>query len=597
MSTEVIILTLRDLDTTDVNLIKIINFCGLKCKVINLSSSDGFIDHLESQISEDDPSLMINSNFLATIFPNQKHADNFRSFLVSKISFVMVYNVFPDDLQNSAIEHLSYGAFRSVNSHETSHYKYKVTDDFNDICKQFSGLHFDTGNKNFDFTLNIGNPSREVSIFSLISLNKLPFFVKLKIEDCNLFILANNKVLDIDTKIGDHFNLKESFSQFIPLMMFIKYVFGDRCWHSKNSKACLIIDDPLLRKNYGFLNYKKLLGFMDQNDFFTDIAFIPWNYKRTREEGARLFRERTDRFMLCVHGYAHTNNEFGINDFDELNRKVKLATARMKDHEKSTGVKFDEVIVFPQGKFSSKAMKALKSNNYLASVNTDLISTDAPEGLKISDFLDVAIMNYCCFPLFIRRYPKELVDFAFDLFMGKPVFIVEHHDCFRDGYDKIIDFIRSINLFDENIHWDGLGKIIKKSYLERKSLNGNNYIRIYSNKCEIENTSNNHNIYTVTKKECDDVPISTVMVDGKDASYRLEEQFLTLQIEIPGRTSVSLEIIYEDCYLNVVGKDTLKEKIEVYFRRYLSEIRDNFISKNEFLLSMANKVIKLKQKF
>ncbi len=41
--------------------------------------------------------------------------------------------------------------------------------------------------------------------------------------------------------------------------------------------ACLIIDDPLLIPRYGKLNFAKLLREMNEHNFFTEIAFIPWN--------------------------------------------------------------------------------------------------------------------------------------------------------------------------------------------------------------------------------------------------------------------------------------------------------------------------------
>lgn len=593
MMSEITILTSRELDTVDKNLIKLIDFWGLKSNVLKLSGSDASIVDLSKQISKDTSCLMISYSFLTDIIPNIELADMFRRFLFSKTSFAMVYNVYPDDLLNSAIEHLSYGAFRSVNYHEVSQNNYQITDDFRDICKQFSGLSFETRNNNIDFALNMGK--QNIDVFNLITINKLPFFVKFKIENCNLFILANKKILDIDDKLIKQWSIKEYFSQFIPLMMFIKYVFGDRCWHSKQAYASFIIDDPLLRMNYGFLNYRRLLELMDQNNFHTTLAFIPWNYKRSSKETAMLFNERKDRFTLCVHGCYHTNNEFGINDRDKLNRISKLSIERMKIHKKLSGVNFDNVIVFPQGKFSSKAMKVLKSNGYLASVNSDIVSTDYFCELKISDLLDMAIMKYYCFPLFVRRYPDELIDFAFDLFFDKPVFIVVHHDYFRDGYDKIKEFIRSINLLQENIHWDGLREIIKRSCLEKKGLDETNHIKMYANECVIENTSDTYNKYFIRKKECGEVPVSSVIMNGKGISYILEDQWLKLTFEVPPKTTATLKINYEDIYPYITGKDTLKEQTEVWIRRHLSELRDNYISKSELLLSISKKAIQLKR--
>ena len=56
----------------------------------------------------------------------------------------------------------------------------------------------------------------------------------------------------------------------------------------RKTLACLIIDDPLLRPQYGCLNYKKLLEAMKAHNFFTEIAFIPWNYKRSNAKTVRL---------------------------------------------------------------------------------------------------------------------------------------------------------------------------------------------------------------------------------------------------------------------------------------------------------------------
>ena len=56
-----------------------------------------------------------------------------------------------------------------------------------------------------------------------------------------------------------------------------------------------------------------------------------------------------------------------------------------------------------------------------------------------------------------------------------------------------------------------------------------------------------------------------------------------------------LKITYKDIYPYITGKDTLKEHTEVWIRRHLSELRDNYISKNELLLSISKKAIQLKR--
>lgn len=205
--------------------------------------------------------------------------------------------------------------------------------------------------------------------------------------------------------------------------------------------ANIIIDDPLLRENYGFLNYRKLLNLMDRYNFHVTVAFIPWNYKRTDKNIAALFKDRPDRFSLCVHGCDHTGGEFGSTDLSYLDDKIKLATARMMEHERLTGVPFDRIMVFPQGVFTNEVLEVLKMNGYLAAVNTEL----PVNGQITSDF-----------PFFRRYKPEDVRDCFYD-----PTFIVLHHDYFKNGYDRLTDFVDDLNTQSNNVKWDSLGNIVR----------------------------------------------------------------------------------------------------------------------------------------
>jgi hypothetical protein len=206
--------------------------------------------------------------------------------------------------------------------------------------------------------------------------------------------------------------------------------------------ACIVIDDPLLRENYGFLNYRALLRLMDRHNFFTTIAFIPVNFGRTDKKIAALFRERPDRFSICVHGCDHTGGEFASTDSDYLDTKVRLATARMVEHQRRTGVPFDRVMVFPQGKFSNAAMEALRRNSYLAAVNTDPTPVDGP---FLSDF-----------PFFQRATPEKALNPP-----AGPIFVVLHHDYFKSGYEQLADLVDALNSTVRDITWKGAGDIVR----------------------------------------------------------------------------------------------------------------------------------------
>jgi hypothetical protein len=221
--------------------------------------------------------------------------------------------------------------------------------------------------------------------------------------------------------------------------------------------ACLIIDDPLLRPRYGCIDYSKLLAAMKAHSFFTEIAFIPWNYKRSDPKTVRLFKENSEYFAICVHGCNHTGNEFGFTNYDTLSKLASTALWRMEEHKKDTGLSYDPVIVFPQGKFSSTAMKALKETGYFAAFNSTIMAVDSQPPDEV-EYLKPATRIYHDFPLFLRRYPKDKDQFIQDVEAGRPIVIVEHHSAFREGYRNITDLVDFINSLG-NIRWTSLMNI------------------------------------------------------------------------------------------------------------------------------------------
>lgn len=224
--------------------------------------------------------------------------------------------------------------------------------------------------------------------------------------------------------------------------------------NTRETLACLIIDDPLLRPRYGCLDYARLLKEMKEHRFFTEIAFIPWNYRRSDAKTLRLFADNTDYYAICVHGCNHLGNEFGECNYQKLCQLSSTALWRMEEHKRLTGLQYDPVMVFPQGRFSSVAIQALKHQGYCAAFNSTIQATDR-EKLPAVEYEKPATTIYHDFPLFLRRYPKDRSHFDNDLALGRPIIIVEHHGSFRNGYKTITDLVDWIN-DSGNIRWCSL---------------------------------------------------------------------------------------------------------------------------------------------
>ena len=590
MPSQSVIICSKDLDATDLNLARLLDFFGVGYRIIHLNNCVFEPDCLAERLGSDDPCVFMSCKAIAASLQNSRDCNALRAFLCNNVSHMLVYNISPTDLEISAINCLTDGTIKSLSHFNNGDYQYKVSKDLGEICRQFSGLAFGPINNKTDFKFSKTNESAGVS--NLVAIDGHPFFVRMNIGKCDAFLVANNRILDINKKTTRMIKTEELFSQIVPEMMFIKYVFNDKCWHNSTSHASLTVDDPLLRQRYGFLDYRRLLEEMDKHEFSASIAFIPWNFRRTSSEVAGLFRERPDRFTICVHGCDHTQNEFGTRDMKELNSKIELATTRMNHHERVAGLRYDKVMVFPQGKFSTSSMRMLKSNNYVAAVNTGAIPVDESEGLEVSHFLEPAVMKYESFPLFLRRCPVGCLDFAFDLFLGRPALAVVHHDCFREGYHRIATFIDRMNSLDKNIRWVGLESIIERSYLQRREDDNTINVRMFAKRAVISNTCDHVMKYIITKCETGNVPIEGIVINGKGVSCEVENQLLNLSLEIEPKQSAIVEITYRNDYPYSEERYKIGRGLKVSLRRHLSEIRDHYISRNELLLSIAQRMFR-----
>jgi hypothetical protein len=566
---------------------KIANFLGIDSVFLSI---DEYITQVSSSgSSENSGILTLGCDTLAGIYEDKNTCENIIASIKNNSSYLYVYGISPGSANANALRDLTGGMVRHIISHTNGEARYEVSSDNSEITRHFTGLSIGGINKETDFGLEV--PESTNNIARLITINSRPLFLTINQSPCSIFLQATSQILDIDQPASGVDDTDIYFSQLIPPMMFLKYVFKDGCWHSEVQYASVIIDDPLLRKNYGFVNYDSLLDEMERHNFFINIAFIPWNYRRTDKNIADMFRKKSNRFAIGIHGYEHTKGELGITNPEEIDQIVKLSLKRMRSHEENYGIPFDRVMTFPQGIFSAEAMKVLKSNNYLAGFNFDFTCAGQSVDIKIRDILEPAIMNYYAFPLFIRGYPGEIASFASDLFLGKPALIITHHHDYQKT-EIITGLVDKINALNGSLKWISLGGIAKSTHLIKRIDEDEYQIRLYSPVTTIRNNSERAATYQVLKKEDPEVEIKQVNIDGNETPYKLKDNDLCIDVRIPPKSSINVEIIYKELY-SYTGKTpgTLK-KIRVAVRRILSEIRDNYVDTQPILASLYRKIRK-----
>lgn len=461
-----------------------------------------------------------------------------------------------------------------------------ISDEMAEMAGPMSGLKVSSRFRSEDSLLMSVSAGRKSIFATLISVAGSPVFLRFEEEGIPVFLSTTSHMLDIDQPVtGRFYDVKDDFCSVVPLVTFIKFMFADVAWRPQELGACLIIDDPLLRPNYGFCNFAKLRDLMGQHGFTTNIAFIPWNWRRTAPADSEFFRNESAFFSVSIHGCDHTAGEFGASLPEILDTTARLARSRMRRHEERTGIQHDLVMVFPQGVFSSACPLALKRNGYLAAVNTETVPVDRQNSrTRIRDVWDLAIMTYDGFPIFTRRYPFHGVEnFAFDLLLGKPCLIVAHHDFFKNSAAGLISLIDQIGSLNCRLHWSHLGDVIRRACRRRTSGVDAEEVEMYGNELLISNSSDREITVTIRKRKGQNDPVSKILCDEKSLTWAEGKEYWLFDQKISPREEKRFRVVYHEQPEGGTIHRSLQFELSVAARRILSELRDDYLSKAPFL--------------
>jgi hypothetical protein len=266
----------------------------------------------------------------------------------------------------------------------------------------------------------------------------------------------------------------DEFVLIAPLLLFLRQTLKEKCWSFPRRYANFTIDDPWLCRQYGYLDYGRLLLRMKSVGFHTTIAFVPWNYRRNHPEVVDLFRDNPAYYSLCYHGNNHDHREFRVSRAMALHAaNIGEAVERMELMRRETGLAAHPVMVFPQKIAPAGVFNFLRDSGFLATVNGDNI----PAGERGPDgpwrFLRSVETSYSGFPS-LRRIgaraaltPGYAARIAAEMFLGNPLCFYSHHDFFRgtiDAFDATASFV---NARLPQVKWAGLAEIARGLCLVR----------------------------------------------------------------------------------------------------------------------------------
>ena len=313
-------------------------------------------------------------------------------------------------------------------------------------------------------------PSSTDELQVIMTLGGSPTFVCVTIGKMRIFVWVTDGVFDILRPLAAEIEFEQAADRYIPAIIFLRSALGAQCWHNPSPGAGIVIDDPLLKENYGFIHFPQLLESARRHKYHITLAFIPWNHWRTREKEAQLFLNYSDCFSICAHGCDHTNHEFRATDYDELLSKNFVARERMERHGYRTGLRSEPLMVCPQEQYSLEAMRAFSdSHQFMGLICTACMPRDlASPQICGADLLLPVQDSFFGFPFLNVIIQATWQSSRWRCSWGKPAILVEHHEFFRNGGWPLEEFVGDSHELRPDLKWRVFDETVTRTHARRR---------------------------------------------------------------------------------------------------------------------------------
>jgi len=483
-----------------------------------------------------------------------------------------LFGLNPESQLPMCLEPLSGGAFEEASLTE----RYQISDRLVEVCGPMSGLTIDSSLEVPPFLFSHG--SRGTPAEPIIFCDGGWLFARVRGGSSEAFAATSACTVALGAEQTSNLKASSLVSELLPFLMWIRHTFSDSGWQLADCGANLIIDDPLLKPEYGFLDLTELLDLVGP-DFAATIGFIPCNHKRTAPSFATRVREKYPQFSICVHGCYHSRGEFGNRPDSELIELAHVAHRDMEHHRESTSIPFENVMVFPQGIFSANAMKCLRRAGYLAAVNTEILDVGNNAGVEMRSLLQPAVLCHGGAPLLLRRnVTDDISSIALDLLIGKPCLLVAHHDYFSEGMQPLKALLSAIHNLSASLTWTNLEAIVGMNYWIRPNGAGETRVRLFTEAARMEAPAHSGRLLFEKAREGNSDTLR-VLVGGTPVEFESREGLLTWGVQSDDYLSLNIEIEYERTPPLSKSVFSQSHRMRWKIRRSLSEIRDDYLMK------------------
>jgi len=571
------------------NIVKIARCLGISAELIDLGYSGFPTEVLRAQVSSGKGAAVWDAGSLSELIG----LEDWRliaSDLVASDLDVLILATGKDDSQSGILRVLSQGGVTRVcpAGHPDS-VSFPATS--RSLNAELSGHHYARSRCDaLALELSGGHGIEIVMEFG----HGVASFVSLRSGGSHAFVWSTFSVFDVDRPLKFESEFEEAVAEYIPAIIFLRSGFGDRCWHSPRIGADIVIDDPLLEKRYGFIDFPALIGMARELGFHVTVAFIPWNHWRTRKGSIRVFLDHPESFGICAHGCDHIANEFKVDDYADLLSRSHLAAERMDRHCERTEMEWERIMVCPREDYSIEALQALAdSGRFIGLVNTGCIPRNLDSNrVRGSDLLLPVQDAFFGFPIFKRHYWSDISKFAMAVFLGKPAILVEHHAFFKDQHRVLKNFVMQLKATCPTVRWSGLTELACRTFQRRRVAPETLEVRFFTDQFLMDNPDPEPRMVKFQRRFPASAAIESVSVNGAKVPFTKEGGFICFEARLDGNAVASVHLHRRTVPVRSARSWGWTYRMGVAVRRVFSEIRDNWLSRSPTVHRLANLVMK-----
>jgi hypothetical protein len=127
------------------------------------------------------------------------------------------------------------------------------------------------------------------------------------------------------------------------------------------------------------------------------------------------------------------------------------------------------------------------------------------------------------------------------------------------------------------LSWRSLGEVVRRSCRQREISSNVVETEMYGSELRLENRSEHRRRFCITKRELDTSAVKEVRAGTRPIPWTLSEGRIGFEIELAVAESTTVSVTFHDFPGTVQCQENIGYKLKTMLRRYLSEVRDNYV--------------------